>query len=75
MGFKNLAAKRAATKGNPGGPSANLLRRVRAEVKEGRIACASAFALAEKLKITRAEMGKILDELEIRITRCQLWCF
>jgi LAO/AO transport system kinase len=75
MGFRRLAAKRAAKKSNPGGPSANLLRRVRAEVKGGRIACASAFVLAEKLKIPRAEMGRALDELEIRITRCQLGCF
>ena len=74
MGFKERAAKRAEKK-RAIEVSADLARRVRATVEGGRIACATAFALAQKLKISRAEMGKILDALEIRITRCQLGCF
>ena len=52
-----------------------ILSQVREAVPGGRIACTAAFALAEKLKLTRAQMGQALDALDIKIERCQLGCF
>jgi len=49
--------------------------RIQAAAPEGKITCASAFQLAADLGISRAEMGNWLDELRIKITRCQLGCF
>jgi hypothetical protein len=45
--------------------------------KEGkkRLACASAFALAKKHKLKISEIGAMCDELEIKISQCQLGCF
>jgi hypothetical protein len=87
MSFKRRQAKPAVK----GPSSENILRQVREAalqkdwraarrsvwraVPGGRIACAAAFALAEKLKISKAQIGKALDELEIKIERCQLGCF
>jgi hypothetical protein len=51
--------------------SAELKRRARG----GRLGCAAAFAVAEKLGIPRLEVGRAADELGIRIADCQLGCF
>jgi len=52
-----------------------LKTRIRAAAPEGKIACAAAFSLAEDLKISRQEMGNLLNELRIKIIQCQLGCF
>ena len=52
-----------------------LKTRIRAAAPEGKIACAAAFHLAEDLKISRQEMGNLLNELRIKIIQCQLGCF
>ncbi len=52
-----------------------LKNRIRAAAPEGKIACAAAFSLAEDLKISRQEMGNLLNELRIKIIQCQLGCF
>jgi len=52
-----------------------LKNRIRAAAPEGKIACAAAFRLAEDLKISRQEMGNLLNELRIKIIQCQLGCF
>jgi len=52
-----------------------LKTRIRAATPEGKIACAAAFRLAEDLKISRQEMGNLLNELRIKIIQCQLGCF
>ncbi len=49
--------------------------RIKAAAPEGRITCSAAFHLAADLGISRAEMGQFLDELRIKITKCQLGCF
>lgn len=48
---------------------------IRAVAPEGKIPCAAAFRLAEELKISRQELGNLLNELKIKITQCQLGCF
>ncbi|MBI5117812.1 hypothetical protein HZA56_15160 [Candidatus Poribacteria bacterium] len=48
---------------------------LRARAKENRITCAEMFAIAEKLKLPRKEVGNAATELKIRIHNCQLGCF
>ena len=52
-----------------------LKTRIRAAAPEGKISCAAAMRLAEELVISRQQMGKLLNELKIKITQCQLGCF
>ena len=52
-----------------------LKARIKAAAPEGRISCAAAMRLAEELVISRKDLGKILNELQIKITQCQLGCF
>jgi len=42
---------------------------------EGRISCARAWELAEELGVDKKLVGKICNELGIRIKACQLGCF
>lgn len=42
---------------------------------EGRIPCVKVFELAEKYNISCLNMGELLDELKIKIIKCQLGCF
>jgi hypothetical protein len=49
--------------------------RIRAAAPEGKIPCPAAFRLAEELKITRPELGNLLNDLKIKIVQCQLGCF
>jgi len=48
---------------------------MRLAAPQGNIACAAAFRLAGELSISTQEMGKLLDELGIKIKLCQLGCF
>lgn len=52
-----------------------LHAKIRAAAPEGRIACAAAFRLARELSIPILEMGKLLDQLGIKIKHCQFGCF
>jgi len=59
-------------------PSLNpeeLQEKIRLAAPQGKIACAAAFRLAGELSISTQEMGKLLDELGIKIKLCQLGCF
>jgi hypothetical protein len=53
--------------------------RVAEEVKRrapgGRLPCAAAFEIAEKLGVAPIEVGRATDELGIKIIDCQLGCF
>ncbi len=56
-----------------------LKKAVEAEAKnvDGKlkISCTSALALAEKLNMLPSKIGKMCDELGIKISACQLGCF
>ncbi len=52
-----------------------LKEKIRAAAREGRISCAAAMRLAEELVISRKDMGRLLNELKIKITNCQMGCF
>jgi len=49
--------------------------RIRKKAKDGQLACAVAFKIAEELELSPAEIGKAIDLLEFRITKCQLGLF
>jgi hypothetical protein len=45
------------------------------KAKEGKLPCAQCFKIAEDFGISKKEMGKVLNDMEIRISQCQLGCF
>ncbi len=45
------------------------------ESKDGKISCAKCMRIAKDNDISLHEVGKMADELEIKITNCQLGCF
>lgn len=49
--------------------------RIKKSAKNGEVACAVAFQIAKELKLSPAEIGKAIDLLEFRITKCQLGLF
>ena len=48
---------------------------LRSRAKDGKIACAEAFAIAEKLGLPRKTVGDAATRLKIKIYNCQLGCF
>jgi hypothetical protein len=48
---------------------------IKEKSKEGKLPCALCFKIADDFGISRDEMGKILNELKIKISQCQLGCF
>jgi len=45
------------------------------KAKEGKIPCPVCFKIAEDFGISKKEMGKILNEMKMKISQCQLGCF
>ena len=52
-----------------------LEKAVREKAKEGKLPCAMCFKIAEEFGISKKEMGEVLNDLNIRISQCQLGCF
>ena len=48
---------------------------IKAKAKEGKIPCAVCFKIAEEHGISKRELGKILNEMKVKISQCQLGCF
>jgi len=53
----------------------NLKETILKKAKDGKLPCAMCFKIAEDFKISKREMGKILNETKVRISQCQLGCF
>ena len=53
----------------------NLKETILKKAKDGKLPCAMCFKIAEDFKISKREMGKILNEIKVRISQCQLGCF
>lgn len=54
----------------------NVRRKIRSSLdQDGELSCTAAHQIAEALGIEAALVGKQADEIEIRITRCQLGLF
>jgi hypothetical protein len=70
-GVGHYAAKHA-----PGQrPDEHISALVRLKVEEGKLSCADAEGICAELGVTMAAVGRTLDLLEIRISRCQLGLF
>jgi hypothetical protein len=52
-----------------------LVQKIKLQAKDGKIACKHALKLAEEEIITPKALGKILNELNIKVMSCQLGCF
>ena len=48
---------------------------IKAKVQDGRLPCAMCFKIAEEFDISNKKMGKILNEMGVKIGHCQLGCF
>jgi hypothetical protein len=48
---------------------------IRAKAKGGKLPCAVCFKIAEDFGISNKEMGKILNQMKVKISHCQLGCF
>jgi hypothetical protein len=52
-----------------------IQERIKGRAEEGRIACEEALKLARELEISSQEVGRILNEMKIKVVHCQLGCF
>ncbi len=52
-----------------------LAEAIRVHCKEGKLPCASAFAIAREHGVTPLLVGQTADALQIHLTRCQLGLF
>lgn len=52
-----------------------LTAALREKAEGGRISCALAWEIADRLGVPRGEAGRAADEAGIKITQCQLGCF
>jgi hypothetical protein len=46
-----------------------------AKAKDGKIPCAVCFKISEDLGIPKKELTRVLNEMKIKISECQLGCF
>jgi len=54
---------------------AELIAALEDEALEGRLDCETAHRIGRELEVPLAEVGRALDLLHIKISRCQLGCF
>ena len=52
-----------------------VIEAIKKKAKEDRIPCAVCFQIAEEYGIPKRELGKLLNELEIKVISCQLGLF
>jgi hypothetical protein len=55
--------------------SESLAQAIHEALVEGMLPCAEAFRIAKEQKVAPAEVGAAVDELDIRVSRCQLGLF
>ena len=48
---------------------------IRGKAREGKIPCAACFKIAEDFGTSKKDLGKVLNELKIKVGQCQLGCF
>jgi hypothetical protein len=48
---------------------------VKRAAKEGRLACAVAFAIADKLGVDPKQVGDVANSMKIKLAACRLGCF
>lgn len=52
-----------------------IIEKIKELAPQGRISCADARQLAEKLNLEYAQVGKACDEAKIKMCGCELGCF
>jgi hypothetical protein len=52
-----------------------IQERIMGRTEGGRIACEEALKLARELDISSQEVGRLLNEMKIKVVHCQLGCF
>ncbi len=52
-----------------------IKKEIEKKAKDGRLPCATARKIAQDLSVPYREVGKAADELQIKITNCELGCF
>ena len=61
------------------GPDARIdpviKEKINTNAKQGELACAVAFKIAEELEVAPADIGKTVDLLDLRLNKCQLGLF
>jgi hypothetical protein len=60
---------------NTAAPDEALRKAILSKVEEGKISCASAFSVASMLAKEPEEIGRVIDYLEIKLSKCQLGLF
>ncbi|MBD3309103.1 hypothetical protein GF339_22070 [candidate division KSB3 bacterium] len=62
---------------HPAGTQLNpvIAEQVKAKIVDDRISCAAAHEIARALGVSPADVGIVIDLLEVRINRCQLGLF
>ncbi|GAB4506155.1 MAG: hypothetical protein Kow00123_02930 [Anaerolineales bacterium] len=53
----------------------DLENEIRANLRDGKLPCAVAWRIAERMGVERRAVGEMADALEIRISHCQLGLF
>jgi hypothetical protein len=52
-----------------------VIEAIKNKAKEDRIPCAVCFQISEEHGIPKRELGKLLDELGIKVIQCQMGLF
>ena len=52
-----------------------IAAQIKGSLTEGRLPCALAFKVARMLEVSPQQVGEVADELDVRVSRCQLGLF
>jgi hypothetical protein len=52
-----------------------IVEEIKQKAINGKLPCSFARRIAEELAVSYKEVGRIADELSIKITNCELGCF
>ncbi len=52
-----------------------VVQKIKSNTKDNKISCKQAMKIAEEEGVTTKEIGKMLNEMKIKIMGCQLGCF
>jgi hypothetical protein len=52
-----------------------VLAAIRERARDGGLRCAEAFRIAEELGVAPLAVGRVADDLDVQLTRCQLGLF
>ena len=56
-------------------PEEKIKEIIKSETEDNRITCGKLHEISANYGISLGDLGKIVDDLKIKITRCELGCF